>query len=140
MSDIVSKMKLIEDLGVMEGCTEEQVAEAQQALGLTFPPEYVAYVREFGCIDFWGTEWTGLNVGGMFNTVAATLQERELNPDFPANMFVLENLYIDSKVAAVDEAGKVYLVQYSSCSELCDSISAYLELCVDRKDKSVTSF
>ena len=135
MSEIVNRIREIDDLWNTTGCSLEQIDEAQRALDLVFPIEYVEYVREFGCIDFFATEWTGLNIEGDCNTVKATLFERELNPDFPKKMFVLEKAGIDGKIVAVDEKGKVYLVEYDKCTKIHDSILEYLERCIKRKDR-----
>ena len=55
MSEFIDKIKQIPDLIHGKGCTDEQLAAAQQILNLTFPAEYVEYVRVFGYILFDGT-------------------------------------------------------------------------------------
>ena len=134
MSNIVEKIKKIPDVFAIKGCTQEQVYEAQEELGIIFPQEYVDYVRQFGCIDFGATEWTGLNIEGRLNTVYATRQEMNVNPDFPEGFFVLENLGIDAKKIVVDRNGKVYILQYRKLELICDSISEYLDKCIAKKD------
>lgn len=130
MSRIVDKIQKIPDVSAIKGCTQEQINEAQKELGITFPPEYIDYVRQFGCIDFGATEWTGLNIEGRLNTVYATKQEMDVNPDFPKGFFVLENLGIDAKKIVVDTDGKVYILQYDKLEQICDSISEYLDKCI----------
>ncbi len=73
----------------------------------------------------------GLNVEGYLNVVTATQRERDLNPDFPAGYFVLENQGIDGLVVAVDEEGRVYSIQYKTKKMICNSISEYLDLCLN---------
>ena len=133
MPDIIAKINGIEELWKAVGCTEQQLSDAQQALEMVFPPEYAAYLREFGCIDFFATEWTGLNVEGNCNVVTMTLQERSINDDFPPKMLALENAGIDGIVITVDESGAVYKVQYDNCEKIYDSISEYLDRCIARK-------
>ena len=133
MSDIIDKINRIENLWKAGGCSEQQLFDAQQALGMVFPPDYAAYLREFGCIDFFATEWTGLNIDGNCNVVSMTLRERELNDNFPSKMLALENAGIDGIIIAVDESGAVYKVQYDSCEKIYDSISEYLDRCIARK-------
>lgn len=94
---IVERIKEIEELCYVDGCSEEQINEAEKALGLRFPDEYVEYVKMYGCIDFGSTEWTGLNIKGELNTVEATLTERKYNESFPKKHFVLEDYHIDTK-------------------------------------------
>lgn len=116
----------------MKGCTAEQLAEAQSELGIIFPKEYVEYVREFGCVDFNGFEWTGLNVTGYLNTVEATKMEMSSNANFPKGYFVLEDLGIDDKYVIVNEQGEVYVFQYGKIWYLCGSISDYIDLCLSQ--------
>lgn len=54
--NIIDKIKTIEDLGYIQGCTDEQIKDAELKLNLVFPQEYKDYVKEFGCIDFGSTE------------------------------------------------------------------------------------
>lgn len=133
MKGFVDKIKKIEKLYHAKGCTTRQLKEAQSELGIEFPEEFIDYVKEFGAISFYGTEWTGLNVDGYLNVVESTKQERELNSAFPTDCFVLENQAIDGAITAVDEKGHVYTVQYDKKISLCDSISEYLNICIARK-------
>ena len=132
MSNIVAKMREIPELCGFKACTGKQIMEAQETLDMTFPEEYIDYVKAFGCIDFTATEWTGLNIEGRLNTVTATLAEREVNPAFPRNFFVLEDLAMDSKKVIVNEAGEVFLMQGGSREKICNSISDYLDMCRKR--------
>ena len=95
--NIVDRIRTIEDLGYIDGCSDIQIKEAEELLDLKFPEEYIAYVREFGCIDFGATEWTGLNIDGELNTVEATLAEKSYNANFPEKHFVLDDYHIDAK-------------------------------------------
>lgn len=133
MSGIIDKIKKIDNLYHAKGCTTSQIKKAQNELGLEFPEEFIDYVKEFGAISFYGTEWTGLNVDGYLNVVEATKQERELNSSFPADCFVLENQAIDGVITAVNEKGNVYVIQYNKKTLLCDSILEYLDICIARK-------
>lgn len=125
--NIVEEIKQIKDLGCIDGCSEEQVREAEELLDLKFPSEYVDYVRAYGCIDFGFTEWTGLNIKGELNTVDATLAEREYNESFPKKYFVLDDGHIDARKIIVNEEGKVFLLQHDVILKVSDSISEYLD-------------
>lgn len=133
MSEIISKINALEKVFHAKGCSDEQVKDAERKLGFALPREYVLYVKEFGAISFFATEWTGLNVGSRINVVDATMLERELNADFPKDCFVLENQAIDGIVTVSNSDGKVFTVQYKKIVPLCDSISEYLDICVSRK-------
>ena len=133
MSSIVEKIRKIPDISYVQGCSKEQIEEAQNELGLIFPEEYVDYVMEYGAIDFFATEWTGLNVKGYINTIQATKKEKSVNEAFPKGYFVLEDLGIDARKAIVNEKGQVYMLQYHKLELISESISEYLDICIARK-------
>lgn len=130
MKNIVEKINEIEGLEKIGGCSEEQIKEAEKALNMKFPKEYIDYVKEFGCISFPGTEWTGLNISDRLNTVAVTKQEKEYDNLFPEKFFVLENIGVDSALAIVNEEGNVFIYQHNSMKPICNSISEYLDTCL----------
>ena len=132
MGNIVEKIKTISNLYAIKGCSEEQIKVAEEELGIKFPEEYIDYVKEYGCIDFGGTEWTGLNIDGRLNTVYATKQEMAANSFFPKGFFVLENIGIDAKKIIVNEKGEVCLLQYEKVTHLFDSLTEYLDLCIKK--------
>lgn len=135
MSSIVEKISSIPNLYHLNGCSEEQVNEAQRILGVLFPAEFVAYVKSFGAISFYGTEWTGLNVAGHLNVVEATQAEWARNASFPRDCFVLENQTIDGIITVADQTGKVYLQQFDRKELLCDSLLDYLDICIKRNGR-----
>lgn len=132
---IVEKIKKIPNLYHAQGCTTSQIMNAQKELNLIFPEEFIDYVREYGAISFYGTEWMGLNVDGYLNVVDETKQERKLNDSFPSDCFVIENLGIDGLITIVDGKGIVYSLQYSRKEKICNSLSEYLQLCINRANK-----
>lgn len=133
MTLIIEKINKIEKLYHTEGCSFKQIKEAQLELGITFPDEYIDIIKKYGAISFYGTEWTGLNVGGYLNVVSATKQEREMNSAFPLDCFVLENQGIDGLIVICNEKGEVFSIQYSKIEKIHSSISDYLDECVKRK-------
>ena len=133
MSNIVEKIRKIDGLYHAKGCSLQQVNEAQSKLNITFPEEYIDYVREFGVVSFYGTEWTGLNVEGELNVVEVTEQERSLNDRFPKECFVLENLGIDGVLIICNEKGQVFSIHFNEVKKICDSVSEYLDECIARK-------
>ncbi|MCI6654987.1 MAG: SMI1/KNR4 family protein [Clostridium sp.] len=134
MKNIVDEIRKVDNLYHANGCTLEQVHDAERELGLTFPKEFIDYVMEFGAISFYGTEWTGLNVGGYVNVVEATEQERNFNAEFPKDCFVIENQGIDGIINVVNEKGQVFTVQNNDKKILVESLEDYLEICKSRKD------
>lgn len=133
MSAIIEKMKKIDKLYHVQGCSFKQLKEAQNELGITFPDEYMDIVKEYGAISFFGTEWTGLNVDSYLNVVEVTKNERNLNDTFPKDCFILENQGIDGLIVICNEKGQVFSLQYDKIKKIHESISSYLDECIARK-------
>jgi len=134
MSVIIDKIKNIPNLYCVQGCSTNQIHDAQIELGIDFPKEYADYVKEYGAISFYGTEWTGLNLDGYINVVNATKQERELNTAFPSDCFVLENQGIDGLITVMDKEGIIYSLQYDKKEFWCKSLVDYLDICTKRNE------
>ena len=133
MSNITDKIRAIPGLYHGKGCSMKQIEEGQNCLGLKFSEEFIDYVKEYGAISFYGTEWTGLNVDDYLNVVQVTKQERDLNSNFPFDCIVIENQGIDGIFVIINEEGQVFTIQYDKKEFLCDSLSEYLDICVARK-------
>lgn len=132
---MVEKIRQIPGLYTAGGCTAEEVRLAQERLGLTFPPLFVDYVRTFGAISFYGTEWCGLHVNGYLNVVTATLDAKARYPHFPAGFFVLEDLRIDGKQTVMNDLGQIYLLAPHKIIYSFEDMEAYLEHCIQRRDR-----
>ncbi|MFI7320191.1 SMI1/KNR4 family protein [Streptomyces venezuelae] len=90
------------------GCSEADVAEAEQRLGATFPESYKLFLRELGDCDVAGEELFGIVHcdGQMLGAVAETLDLREsvglpfslvaFRPDGMGGYFVLDTSRADS--------------------------------------------
>lgn len=139
MNDLVKKIEKIPNLYSVKGCTNKQIKEAQNDLDIVFPEEYIDYMKKFGAISFYGTEWTGLNVNGHLNVVESTKQERKMNDTMPLKCYVIENQGIDGIITIADEEGKIYTLQYNKKEYLCDSLSDYLDICIARKKDRFSS-
>lgn len=132
MHKIVSELKNISDLDCLSGCSEEQILEAENTLKIKFPSDFVEYVKEFGVISFYGTEWTGLNVKGYLNVVETTLEFREVYKNTLDNYFVIENIGIDNVITVVNEKGEVFEFQNGVVNKIGNSLVDYLGSCVAR--------
>ena len=132
--NIVEKIKKIKDLEITSNgrASEEEIIRAEKRLNLKFSKEYKEYIKEFGAISFFGNEWSGLNIDGYFNVVNMTEDERALNESFPEKYFVVENIGVDSIFIISNEDGKIYSIQYDKIEFLCNSLSEYLDICLNR--------
>ena len=134
MSKISDELKLVSGLEATKGANDEQILKAQNELTIKFSTDYIDYLREFGVVNFFGTEWQGVNGPGYLNVVKSTLEARETYPDFPVNMFILEDLGFDGILILLDTNGSVFEWQYGSCKKLYSNMSEYLKECVARKE------
>ena len=133
MGDIVQSIKQIDGVYTANGCSDAQIIDAETKLGIKFPLEFTAYVKEFGAFGFGSIEWAGLNVSKHLNTVDLTLEERKLNSHFPSDMFVLENLGIDGLLICADSDGAVWEICGDKKNYVCASLGDYLETCINQK-------
>ena len=132
--NIVEKIKKMKDLDINPkgGVSKEQIERAEKRLNLKFSEEYKEYLKEFGMISFYGTEWSGLNIDGYFNVVNMTEDEKALNKYFPEKYFAIENLAVDGVIFVSNEEGKIYSIQYDKKELICNSLSEYLDICLKR--------
>ena len=132
MDKIIELFTKIEGLKSLGGCSQEEMQEAEEKLGLKFPEEYKNYLLEYGTARFNGVELCGLNSTGYLNVVEATEQEKSVNHAFPNKMFVIEDLGVDAKLIIGDEKGNIYLLQRDKKRLVCASFLEYVEKCIHR--------
>lgn len=130
--NLIEKIEKIENLYKMKGCSTEEIVNAEKELNLNFSKDYKEYLEKFGSISFYATEWTGLNIGGVFNVVIATKQERELSEKFPKDYFLIENIAVDNILIIGNEKGEIYSYQNGKKEILCKNLLEYLDICIKR--------
>ncbi|WP_373079046.1 SMI1/KNR4 family protein [Fusobacterium varium] len=133
MSIIMEKILKIEKLYYSKGSTDLQIEDAQKKLEILFPKDYIEILKTYGAISFYGTEWTGLNVDEYIDVIACTLNARIYSKEFPAKMFVLEELGIENILILCDEEGNIYSWKGGEHKKIADSLVEYLEMCICRK-------
>ncbi len=132
MDKLVDKLKDVQGLCVIGACTEDEIDRAEKKLGLKFPEEYKCFLKAFGAVSFYGTEWMGLNVPDYLDVVGRTTAEREAGGGFPKDCFLLENHGINGILTICDEAGKVYYYSNGKKKPAADSLSEYVDVCIGR--------
>lgn len=124
-------IEIIESLSNMchlEPASEIDINNAQKQLNIKFADEYYLYVSKFGVISAKGIELTGITSHKRLNVVDVTLSERELNHNFPDNMYVIENLAIDGIIILQDSFGSIYeFAPYSQPKKIYNSLSEYIK-------------
>ena len=128
MKDIIQTISNLENMRFIKPASMEQIIEAEKELGVNFADDYTKYVEKYGAISAKGIELTGVTNYKRLSVVSITKRERNMNPNIPANMYVIENIAIDSLIALQDETGKVYTVTPNKTPKLSyNSLSEYIE-------------
>ena len=118
MSTITSTLKSFPDLLSLTPAQESEISKAETMLSLSFAPEYRQYLSEFGAAVVKSHELTGLLKSDRLNVVNVTKREREINPQVPHSMYVIENAAIDSIIIWQDTNGEVYQSSPNSAPKL----------------------
>ncbi len=109
--------------------TNEQIAEAERKLAVTFADEYREYLSSFGAAMIVDHELTGICTLPRLNVVDVTREERINNPNMAANLYVIEQLHIDDVVIWQSETGAIYAsIPGAQIEFIASSLKAYLEI------------
>lgn len=128
MKDIIQTINNLENMRFIKPASIEQIIEAEKELGVNFTDDYIKYVKKYGAISAKGIELTGVTSYKRLSVAFITKKERNINPNIPANMYVIENIAIDGLIALQDETGKVYTVTPNKTPKLSyNSLSEYIE-------------
>lgn len=110
MKDIIQTINNLENMRFIKPTPMKQIIKVEKELGVNFADDYTKYVEKYGAISAKGVKLTGVTNYERLNVVSVTKRERNINPNIPANMYVIENITIDGIIALQDETGKVYTV------------------------------
>ena len=128
MKNIVDKLKRKDCFCSLKGVAEEEIREAEQALGLTFAKEYADYLRAFGLASFQGHELTGIIKSPRLNVVTQTVLGKEANPRVSDDFYVIETANIDGIVIWQKSSGEIFETVFDSGPVLiCESLGDYIE-------------
>lgn len=128
MKDIIQTISNLENMRFIKPVSIEQIIEAEKKLGVNFADDYIKYVKKYDAISAKGIELTGVTTHERLSVVSITKKERNMNPNIPINMYVIENIAIDGLIALQDKTGKVYTVTPNETPKLsCNSLSEYIE-------------
>lgn len=128
MKNIIQTINNLENMRFIKPASMKQIIEAEKELGLNFAEDYTKYLEKYGVISARGIELTGVTTCERLNVIYVTKRERNMNPNIPANVYVIENIAIDGLIALQDETGKVYTVTPNKTPKLSyNSLSEYIE-------------
>ena len=127
MDRIVDVINSLSDLLTLKPATNAQITDAELQLRVSFADEYKQYLSAFGAIMADGVELSGIAKADHRNVVCLTKRERELNPNIPNNMYVIEDTHVDGIIIWQDTNGIIYKSEPNkSAIKVENSLSEYL--------------
>lgn len=110
------------------GADVSSVEDAQKILGLLFSADYRSYLLAFGTMLCEGHELTGISSSARVDVVSVTQRARELEPQVPDDLYVIEDAAIDGILIWQDRKGTVWQTLPGRCPErIADSLIDYLK-------------
>ena len=107
---------------------EDEIAEAEWELGISFAADYKQYTQKYGAVSFCGHEFTGVSSSKTTSVVAVTKRERAVREQLPDDFYVVEDTCFDGIVFWQDEKGKIYKTGSGSNYELvCNSLTDFFD-------------
>lgn len=128
MGDIIEVLSKLEDFSFVKGVSENDIAKAEENLGVQFAPDYKQYLAEYGLASADGHELTGIVKSPRLNVVDVTIKLRKKFKNVPVDAYVLEEVGIDKLVIFQISDGSIYkATPESQFIKVADSLSEYLE-------------
>ncbi len=116
------------DVWPEEPATKKKVAAAEARLGVTFADDYRAYLLKYGCIDSTEVQLTGITDDPDGDVIELTEREREVDPDFPRDAYVIHYWAYDGIVSIQYTNGEIYAVGPGyETTKMNDSLIEYIE-------------
>jgi hypothetical protein len=125
MNDIIAAIGGLSGLVSLRGASKEAVAQAEQALRLSFAADYRAYLEKHGLISARHIEITGLTESKRLNVVDATLAMRQADR-LPPEMYVVEDTGIEGILILQNGNGEVFEFQNQRITKIFNSLAEYL--------------
>jgi len=125
---IIDLMKSLKRFVCKGKVSQEEIENAEKLLNLKFANEYKSYVSEFGTASAVGIELTGITPSPRLSVVEVTKRERELNENFPANMYVVEDPVLEGLMILQDESGAIYsILPHGTPKKIFNSLYDYIK-------------
>lgn len=124
---IIETIKKIGVYTKTKPASESDVLRVEKELGIKLADEYKEYVMEYGAIRICGLELTGVTRGQVRDVAVVTKTEKEYNKNISDDMYVVEELGIDSILILQDSEGMIYINSpIHKTKKIFGSLSEYL--------------
>lgn len=108
------------------GVSDEIINNAELQLKLTFASDYKELLSNYGSLIIGGDEFLGIDTVN-YDIVKATEEARNMYPDFPKSMYVIENMYIDGILLVQNTQGAIFVFQSrKTIQKVKDNLKDYL--------------
>ena len=126
MKNIVDLIKSMPDYIGSNGRSEEEIANAENEIGITFADDYREYLKKIGLACFDGHELTGLTKTERLSVVSVTMEQRKLFGESALTWYVVEEADIDGIVIWQASDGAVYVAApWVNAEKVADSLYDY---------------
>lgn len=127
MEKLIDLIKAADDFYSMSGAAPDEIEQAEKELGLVFADDYKDYVMAFGAATFDSRELTGICKSERLCVVPATERARTFYPQFPENMYVIEEMQFDHILTLQDSTGKIFSYgPVTEAKQIAASLQEYL--------------
>jgi len=112
------------------GATQKQIRHAEEALGLSFAPEYKEYLAQFGYISAGSMELCGIGTDHI-DIIEETQYTRDMSQvfdTFPDNLYAVDSLGIGGIVIVQSATGEIYETAPNfPPNKIFDSLAEYIQ-------------
>lgn len=123
--NIIESLKSVPDANFAQPNNILEIQEAEKALGIHFPIEYVDMLLQTGALKCPLLSACSVGVGSYHNVVDQTIQQR-VKHGIPKEYFVLEQPPVDGIVLLQREDGQIFEFDNGQLKFLECSLSAYI--------------
>jgi hypothetical protein len=125
MDDIITAIGGLKGLVSLQGVSKEAIAQAEQALDLSFAADYRAYLEKYGLVSARHIEITGLSESKRLNVADVTIAARRENQLSP-EMYVVEDTGIVGILILQNGKGEIFEFQNRRTKKIFNSLGDYL--------------
>ncbi len=133
-SQIIEMIKKYEQPGDFNHAfvSDEMILEAESALGVKLPEQYIAFLKMYGHGGIGGIETIGVGLTGRLIFVDTTLEYRE--EELPDNLIVIEN--VDEWLTCID-SNTGTIVSWDFTGYIKEDYSCFDEYLIDQMNSAI---
>jgi len=132
MNELISFFENNDDFFHLNGTSMEDLLIAEHDLNLKFAKDYCDIVLKYGAVSVSGHEFTGVVDYENLSVVCETIKLRNTCENMPSNMYVVENLGIDSIYILQNSEGEIFeFGRDTRLKKIADSLLKYITDSID---------